>query len=172
MQEHTSDPTRRVAQHMLAFEVCDFVHGQEVAQATRAEHSELRAPTLTTLMKMHEKTVQADAASIVAGPPHARSSPSSLSRGDLQKSISRVLVILQLVKTTGEANRLIASGGVYAGMRIGQHECALTKDEPLAFQAIEDANRSAGHYVVDGGELLILRRGKWDVRCVRVIDDS
>lgn len=48
MTAHSSDAGKRQAQHTLACEVLELVHGPEEAKKTQIEHHRLRAPTLAS----------------------------------------------------------------------------------------------------------------------------
>ena len=50
MHKHKDDPSTRTAQHTLAFEFLELIHGKEAAQSTEAQHRALfRKPTPVTL---------------------------------------------------------------------------------------------------------------------------
>lgn len=51
MDEHSADQGKRKAQHLLAAEVLELVHGPRVAARTASEHEEMRKPTLESLMR-------------------------------------------------------------------------------------------------------------------------
>lgn len=164
MQIHHDDPGKRTAQHLLASEVVEMVHGAEEAARTRSEHQVLRAPTLASL----NRTMQ-------GGEEQARAVDAS-KRIKLPKSLvhdtpfSRILYHAGLVGTKSEGARLISKNGVYVATAPKQSPTNEGNGQ-LDFTQIKDQKASdVRHLIVDG--LLILRLGKWKVRVVEVVEDN
>ncbi len=158
MEEHQLNPGERKAQHLLASEVLELVHGREEASKTRAEHEASRNPTLATF----------------SGPSHSTSSPGPFERTaqndriQLPKSLvvntpfARILYHAGLVSSKSEGARLIAKGGVYVA--------SSTDDENLVWTQIKDQKpEDVASLLLD--RLLMLRLGKWKVRTIEIVDD-
>lgn len=147
MAAHTEAPGKRLAQHLLASEVLELVHGPGVATRTREEHQAMRNPSLTGKLQ-GERTVLPR--SLVAGAP-----------------FSRIMWHAGITATKSEAARLVKSGGVYVAS--GAEQSA--ESDGLRFAQIKDQKpEDVESYVNDG--LIVLRTGKWKVRVVEVVDDE
>lgn len=155
MTAHTADPGKRLAQHLLASEVLELVHGSEVAALTREQHQAMRNPSLAggQSQLQGERTILPR--SLVAGAP-----------------FTRILWHAGIAGTKSEAARLIKSGGVYVADRVGEYgpgsgsQASETKFASIKNQKPEDLDS----FTRDG--LIVLRTGKWKVRIVEVVDDE
>ena len=163
MNEHNIDPGKRKAQHLLASEVLELVHGREEAEKTRTEHQTMRSPNLASLTG-RARTQQDQGQGL--------QSDGTEDRIVLRKSqvldtpISRVLLHAGLASSKSEGARMVAKAGVYVASRTLGHE-----NQELHFVQAKDQNvQNAAELLVD--ELLILRIGKWKVRVIEVIDDG
>lgn len=162
MQAHKQDPGKRKAQHLLASEVLELVHGSEVAAKTRKEHETLRAPTLESLSRSLEsddtQAASRDAAQRIK-------LPRSLV---YDTPFARILYHAGLAGTKSEGARVITKGGAYIASAASQS--TLSEGGQLAFAPIKKEEK-----VVEGtlvNDLLILRLGKWKVRVIEVVDDD
>jgi tyrosyl-tRNA synthetase len=150
MAAHTADPGKRLAQHLLASEVLELVHGREVAELTREQHQAMRNPSLSGQSQLQgERTILPR--SLVAGTP-----------------FTRIMWHAGIAGTKSEAARLVKSGGVYvADSASGSgSEASESKFSPIKNQKPEDLES----FTRDG--ILVLRTGKWKVRVVEVVDDE
>lgn len=152
MAQHMQNPGKRKAQHLLAAEVLELVHGPEVATKTQAEHQAMRAPTIISLL--HHSSTDSDSARTKL--------PKSLVRNT---TFGRILYHAGLVATKSEGARLVSKGGVY----IASPSKDLT--DGLSFTQIKEQQPlDVTNLVADG--LLILRLGKWKVRVIEVMQDE
>lgn len=172
MAKHAADPGKRVAQHLLACEVLELVHGPEVAARTKGEHLAMRNPNLSSLLQKSAGS-STEAAENQAGGDTAKRTllPRSLVSG---APLTRVLWHAGLAGTKSEAARLVKSGGVYVASlsSTSDPEQDPSADAALAFTPV-DAKRGAADvatFIRDG--LLVLRLGKWKVRVVEIVDDD
>jgi tyrosyl-tRNA synthetase len=154
MTAHTADPGKRLAQHLLASEVLELVHGREVAELTRGQHQAMRNPSLSGQSQLQgERTILPR--SLVAGTP-----------------FTRILWHAGIAGTKSEAARLVKSGGVYVADSVSgsgsesEAQASESKFAPIKNQKPEDLES----FTRDG--LLVLRTGKWKVRIVEVVDDE
>lgn len=166
MQEHTADPGKRKAQHLLAGEVLELVHGPEEAAKTRAEHQSMRAPTLSSLLK--PTSPQGDTA---AGDNSAQATQ----RIQLPRSMvhnvpyARILFHAGLANTKSEGARAVAKGGAYVAVPADSSKTLESGGEGLNFVKItSERPADAQDHVMEG--LLVLRLGKWKVRVIEVVD--
>jgi tyrosyl-tRNA synthetase len=149
MAAHTADPGKRIAQHLLASEVLELVHGRGTAEVTRSQHQAMRNPSLASQgQSKGERTILPR--SLVEGAPFAR-----------------IMWHAGITGTKSEAARLVKSGGVYStssGDQAGQ-------ESELKFAQIKDQKpEDIESFAKDG--LIVLRTGKWKVRVVEVVDDE
>lgn len=153
MAEHTQDVGKRKAQHLLATEVLELVHGAEVAAKAQAEHQAMRALTLASLSNNETKSQSAEQRTKL---------PRSLVHNT---AFGRILYHAGLVGSKSEGARMISKGGVYVATR------SQGQDGELSFTQIKDQQPSEMEtLLVDG--LLILRLGKWKVRVIEVVPDE
>lgn len=160
MQEHKADPAKRKAQHLLAGEVLELVHGPQEAAKTRAEHQAMRAPTLASLLKP------------TSSQGGSTAGEQSAQRIQLARSLvhnvpfARILFHAGLVGTKSEGARTIAKGGAYVAVPADSSQAG---GEGLDFVPItSERPADAQNLVVN--DLLILRLGKWKVRVIEVVD--
>ncbi|TKA67035.1 hypothetical protein B0A55_09304 [Friedmanniomyces simplex] len=169
--EHAADPGKRKAQHLLAGEVLELVHGKEVADKTRAEHQALRKSNLAALTNRASQTDGTEAAQTSQ---QRTVLPSSLV---LDTPFSRVLYHAGIVASKSEGARLIAKGGAYvvspSPVAVGGDSVAAsaTANETVTFVQLKDQSpKDVQQYIING--MLIFRIGKWKVRIVEVIEDA
>lgn len=159
MIEHRADPGKRIAQHLLASEVLELVHGPEEAIRTREEHETMRRPTVASLM--NQNAGNTDTQQAAAANQHI-ALPKSLV---LDAPFSRILYHAGLVATKSEGARAISKGGAYVATYTQGTESELN------FVPIKDQRPAdIASLSIDG--ILILRLGKWKVRVIKVLDDK
>ncbi|CAK4033450.1 Tyrosine--tRNA ligase, mitochondrial [Lecanosticta acicola] len=159
MVEHRADPGKRKAQHLLAVEVLELVHGPEEASKTRSEHQVMRNPTIASLSEKSQTT-----------PTSGQSLDSQRIRLPLslvhKAPFGRILYHAGLAATKSEGARTISKGGAYVASV--SRVAAPGKEGELNFVTIKD--QSASDMITDG--LLILRIGKWKVYVIEVLPDD
>jgi tyrosyl-tRNA synthetase len=139
MNQHTEKPEKRVAQHLLAREFVELVHGPEDAQAAQAMHlsrsnaaSSPSAPTINVRLPIREV---------------------------IDQPFSSLLFAVGLAESKSKAVKLVESGGAYiidsSGSAVKIHKGALAREEYLV--------------PTEQGRVLILRAGKWKSRTIGVL---
>jgi tyrosyl-tRNA synthetase len=155
MAAHAADPGKRLAQHLLASEVLELVHGRETAEITRSQHQAMRNPSLASRgQSKGERTFLPR--SLVAGAPFAR-----------------IMWHAGITATKSEAARLVKSGGVYVASASASAPggSAAGQESELKFAQVKDQKpEDVESFSKDG--LIVLRTGKWKVRVVEVVDDE
>ena len=164
VKKHAQDPTRRLAQHLLAFEVTSLVHGHDTALKTAADHRGMRglpfAPTDTT---EHD----------TAGSKDLHVSTTTID-GELARSlvhgqrISKILLLVGLAKSGSAALREIERGAAYYGTLDSTDEAS---PGGIQFRKIQDPS-ALGEEFITRGNLLLLRVGKWRGKVFKVVDDT
>ncbi|KAI6939991.1 tyrosyl-tRNA synthetase [Hortaea werneckii] len=163
MVEHAHDPGKRKAQHLLASEVLELVHGRDEAIKTRKEHEVLRAPSLASLKRQDSTGASRESSNPASSGAERTILPYSLV---LNTPISRILYHAGIASTKSEGARMIAKGGVYIATASAPGE-----GSKLDFHQLRDQkpDEVAG-YIIDG--VVVFRVGKWKVRVVEVVEDA
>ncbi|RMY15287.1 hypothetical protein D0867_06879 [Hortaea werneckii] len=163
MVEHAHDPGKRKAQHLLASEVLELVHGRDEAVKTRKEHEVLRAPSLASLKRQDGTDASRESSSQPSSGAERTILPYSLV---LNTPFSRILYHAGIASTKSEGARMIAKGGVYIATASAPGE-----GSKLDFHQLRDQkpDEVAG-YIIDG--VMVFRVGKWKVRVVEVVEDA
>ncbi|CAD0110229.1 unnamed protein product [Aureobasidium uvarum] len=153
MAEHNADPSQRKAQHLLAREVVDLVHGSQEAENTQNQHKLSRRPDLQTL--------QAE----------AENNKEGLNRVYLPHSLvhnkppARILYHAGLAKSNSDGTRMVNSGGAYIGSQSDE------STSELKFRSLKGITASTITEMMEQSNVLVLRTGKWNVKLVEVISD-
>ncbi|KAH9843254.1 Tyrosyl-tRNA synthetase C-terminal domain [Teratosphaeria destructans] len=160
MSEHAADPGKREAQHLLASEVLELVHGREEAIKTREEHRSLRNPSLAALAQ--QTNMSNGQAELASSASQRAVLPASLV---LTTPFSRILYHAGIAPTKSEGARMVAKGGIYVAKAESADESKLT------FIQIRDQKPAEVSGFITNG-LLVLRIGKWKTRIVEVVEDA
>ena len=157
MAEHDADPGQRKAQHLLASEVLEMVHGLDEAEKTRAEHQMMRSPSLTSLSSQSRTT---------SGEEPSEQDVNRINLPESQvfnTSLAHVLFYAGLAKSKSEGSRMLDKGGVYVASK--------SDSADLNFAKIDSTTaNNAASLLVDN--MLILRLGKWKVRVIEVVGND
>ena len=182
MQEHEAQPSKRIAQHRLALDVVELVHGATLAREAEHQHSLIFNPNLISnpisITKPAEGNVQKseDANALLnplAKPVTSQNAPSphtTLPRSLVYKQpFSRVLYAAGLVSSRSEGHRLISKGGAYVGSR--PSNAGPIKNQ-LDYTPIQNWSADETEKFVIGDDLLLLRVGKWKVKIAKIVSDE
>lgn len=191
MEEQNKDPSKRVAQHALAREFVELVHGPLEAEAAELQHRQLFRPRSSTA-----EPTPAPAPATPKVPPNCAHLPqakfwnaaagnkyapatSYMNMPNIRVTLPRSLVVEQpfhkvlysagLVSSKSEGHRLIANGGAYVGSRPGDTG---SMSDDLSFTPIKtwpaEKNKE---YILDDC-LLVLKIGKWKFKMVNIVSDE
>ena len=179
LEEHTTRPHERQAQHRLAYEVMCLLHGRVEADRVLDSHNMLfskpHSPANSPSKPLYAKSLEdinpvlnpnAPQTNALTNYPHQVTIPLSLVT---QGSAARVFHAAGLVSSRSEGERLIQAGGAYVGRRMGSNP---QLQESLNYVSIKA--KGVGDlrpYVLDDS-LLILRAGKWNVKIAKVLGDE
>lgn len=173
MQEHQKDPPKRIAQHKLAREILEIVHGEKVAEKTEQEHkalSSLRSLSASE-SKNGEHVLHKDVApfNVIGASLNRRRTtflPASLV---YDQPISKIIFYAGLVASRGEGQRLVDNGGVYIGSRSAQFE---KMSDQVEFSPVKKwLGKETEKFILDG-DSLILRIGKLNLRFIKIVSDE
>ena len=181
LKEHEKDPSQRKAQHKLAREFLELVHGAEEAKSVETQHRLVfqKSSSIDTEPELVDASASqgknsTGVNSLKLGHITLNNRPKAhmkLPRSFVEtKSIGRILYACGLAESASEGHRLAAQQSVYIGGNPG------IEKRPMAYGALmftsvklwrpEDTKK----YLIDG--VLIFRRGKNNVRIVEVVDDE
>lgn len=193
MEEHGLDQSKRVAQHILAFEFVELIRGLGSAQDAQRQHKILFSkeisidslrqdvPVATPPSEMEEQE---------ARPPgdwsnslNKYAKPTTMETpGSVHMKLPRSLVVGQpitkvlwsagLVSSRAEGQRLVANKGAHVGAKIGKDVATVEMTDHLAFTPIKHVETTNTEDLIVDGSLLILRVGKWKVKIIDVVSDE
>ena len=196
MAEHNQAPEKRKAQHLLASEFVELIHGAEEAREAASQHSALferrgtlrlsdlreftRAPPPPSAAALAESSLTGKRGMQSQSLDHTTPQTNANSAGAtativLPRSLvygaplPRVLFHAGLVNSRSEGHRLVANQGAYVGSRSDR---AGGLDGDLTWRPCQILPGSETQRFLVDGELLVLRVGKWKMRVVRVVPDD
>ncbi|KAL4899777.1 hypothetical protein BDW74DRAFT_183422 [Aspergillus multicolor] len=192
MEEQNQDPSKRVAQHALAYEFVELIHGKQEADAVSMQHRQLfrsRSSTAPPTPAPRGAPVgnpksafsgfeNPQAGNIYAPQTNFSNMPStritlpeSLVHG---KTFSKILWSAGLVASKSEGQRIINNMGAYVGSRPGIKNSLKGGDMPddLTFTPIRSWVAEKTPEFIIGGDLLILKLGKWKMKLITIISDE
>jgi tyrosyl-tRNA synthetase len=171
MSQHNFDPSQRVAQHTLALETVALVHGLETANETKKEHAGMYGKAVSTPGWDYATPPDGKPTTVNNAPRIDMILPESLIMG---KSISAILYACGLAKSKAEGQRLAVQKAAYVGAAPGQNAAKnkgmvlgqLTFTPVVLWRPQETKN-----FLIEG-KLLILRKGKHNIRVVKMVSDE
>lgn len=153
VKEHMESPEKRKAQHKLASEFVELVHGTEEAQLAEGDHQLLHAaPPLRG--EDNVKPLQKRPKFDIQLPRHII----------YQKEIAKILFAARMTNTMSEARRLVMAAGAYVGR--ADNEGNITWDTLTTW----DPAQTEKYFIHN--DLLFLRRSKADITIVQVISNE
>lgn len=194
MTQHKQDESQRIAQHKLAFEFVQLVHGLASAKEASMQHKQAFSKTLTLgeiqAQMKSQSSPQSSSQTLPDGrpvdihPSLQKSGVAPLTREssyELNTKLPRSLIYNQtlprilwsagLVASRSEGQRLINNGGIYIGGRIGANGAYLPMGDQVTYVPVKDPKWSATEpLVVDG--ILVLRTGKWRKKFIQIVEDE
>ncbi|KAK4129367.1 hypothetical protein N657DRAFT_639979 [Parathielavia appendiculata] len=177
MTEQMEDPSKRGAQHRLAYEVLTLVHGEDAAKEAQQQHRMMYSkggPAIPSVIGELGEEYEAPSGKPTTpnnAPRFDMILPESLIMG---KSIGRILFAAGLVESARQGHLLAEQQGAYIGgmpgRKVGQGQpmdpSQLTWN-PIKLWFPQETQR----YLIDG-KLLILRKGKHNVRIIKMVSDE
>lgn len=158
MAEHQADPGQRKAQHLLASEVVELVHGIEEAKKTKTEHTISRTPTLESLQAQTEGAED-------------NSNRIFLPRSLVFETLpAPILYRAGLATSVSHANRIIKAGGAYIARQSAEE--GVTADGALVFRPMKEVTADTINDFIQTNGMLIIRIGKWNVKIVKIVTDE
>jgi tyrosyl-tRNA synthetase len=187
MEEHNKDQSKRVAQHKLAYEFVELVHGLSNAQQAERQHrklfgeklsvKDLRASAKESVSEIGKAGYSTDVnpslnkyapqTNIENMGPTRITLPASLI---LDQPLSKILWSAGLVSSRSEGQRLINNRGAHIGST--SDRTGRDMGDGLSFAPITSWKPyETSRFIIDGN-LLILRVGKWKVKIIDIVSDE
>ena len=171
MEEHMQDPSKRVAHRRLAYDVVYLVHGKMEADATRMKHEALFQKHVPVEAVEPGNSEPKDGAKAIINWENAPLPRTVLPRSlVIGQPFARVLFSAGFVNSRLEGQRLVNSQGAYVGSRPGQ--VGGMRENDLQYTPIKTSFPEATEKYLINGDLLILRKGKWQVKIISVVSDE
>ena len=164
MTEHRADPSKRVAQHHLAFDVLSLVHGSQKALQEAQQHSFRFGGQMPTIVK--------DPAldSGIVTPNNAPRIDIQLPRAVMSLSPAKLLFAVGLASSASDGQRLVKAQGAYVAAQPGKATGLVPGNldwTPMKMWYPEETAK----FLIDD-KLLIFRKGKHNVRIVEIVSDA
>lgn len=171
MKEHMEAPEKRKAQHLLAREFVELVHGSEEARDAESRHRMLFSKpgvAATTVVGEDGKKQEPPAQMTLNNAPKANIKlPVSLI---YNKSIGRILHAAGLAESSSEGHRFASAGSIYIGGMPGQK--AAMSDAAISFTPAKNWVIGDNAKFLVEGRLMIFRKGKHNIRIIEVVTDE
>ena len=188
MEQHETDQSKRVAQHKLAYEFVELVHGLANAQEAEAQHRKLFSQKLS--VRDIQATAKGDEATEVGKVGYSTDVNNSLNKYApqtntenmgptrmklpasliLDQPLSKILWSAGLVSSRSEGQRLINNRGAHIGST--SDRTGRDMGDGLSFAPITSWKpHETARFIIDGN-LLILRVGKWKVKIIDIVSDE
>lgn len=164
MTEHQQDPSKRVAQHTLAFEFLSLTHGSQRALQEAQQHKFRFGGELPKVLN------EPSSESGIVTPNNAPRSDIQLPRSILTASPAKLLHASGLASSASEGQRLVKQQGAYVAAQPGQSRGLVPGNlawTPMKMWFPEETSK----FLIDD-KLLILRKGKNNVRIIDLVSDA
>jgi tyrosyl-tRNA synthetase len=189
MEEQNKDPSKRVAQHALAFDFVELIHGKDEADAVALQHRQLFRPRSSTGTPTPLPKSSTPPSSHAQSPTAGFDNPQSgnqyapqtnfANMGDIKVTLPRSLVINQpfnkvlwsagMVSSKSEGHRVIVNNGAKVGSRPGDSG---PMSDALSFTPIRPWGAEKTQEFVLNDNLLMLKLGKWKFKAVHIVSDE
>ncbi|KAJ4137440.1 tyrosyl-tRNA synthetase [Fusarium equiseti] len=164
MEEHRANPSERKAQHALAFDFVSLIHGGQKALQEAQQH-QFRFGT-----KPRGIVGEPTEKSGIVTPNTAPRSDIQLPRSIMNSSPAKILHACGLASSSSEGQRLLSQQGAYIAAQPGQKRGLVPGNlswTPMKAWFPEETK----NFLIDE-RMLIMRKGKHNVRIVELIDDE
>ncbi|KAM0441040.1 hypothetical protein ACHAPT_000345 [Fusarium lateritium] len=164
MEEHRGNPQERIAQHTLAFEVVSLIHGSQKALQEAKQHEFRFGGTLPSVINEPSEETG------IVTPNNAPRSDIKLPRSIMSSSPAKILHAAGLASSSSDGQRLLSQQGAYIAAQPGQKRGLVPGNlswTPMKAWFPEETAK----FLIDD-RMLILRKGKHNVRIVELISDE
>jgi tyrosyl-tRNA synthetase len=173
--KHMESPSQRIAQHALAGNFVELVHGVDEAVAAETQHRLIfrkGPPAVDVSSKYPDGNARAAAAGIITHNNKPKTDLKLPRSVIYQKSIGKILFATGLVESASQGHRLANEEGAYIGGKPDQKTKKPMLDgiiswAPIKNWVVEDTSKYLIH-----NDLLLFRKGKHNVRIVQVVSNE
>jgi tyrosyl-tRNA synthetase len=172
LEAHKKSPSQRKAQHQLARDFVELVHGAKVAKDTEVQHrlvfkSILKSdqPQPTT----PDPSLEAPELTSTRAPSANMKLPRSLI---MSKSIGKILYASGLAQSASEGHRLASKNGAYIGGHPDKKQHGPMPEASISWSQIQNWDPKTTKSYLVHGDLLLLRRSKHNIRIIHVVPDE
>ncbi|KAH9219223.1 hypothetical protein DL95DRAFT_331461 [Leptodontidium sp. 2 PMI_412] len=168
VKEHKESPSQRKAQHKLALEFVELIHGPQEAKQAETQHRLIHNSGSSSL----DADVGADAKSSITTMNNKPKVNIKLPRSLIyQKSIGKILYAAGIVASASEGHRLVTLGGAYIGGPPHSKKQAMN-DGYVSWSPIKNWLPEETKLYLVHDDLLLFRRAKHLVKIVQVVSDE
>ncbi|KAE9366519.1 hypothetical protein N431DRAFT_417315 [Stipitochalara longipes BDJ] len=169
LEEHKEDPSQRKAQHVLARDLVELVHGPQEAKHTQVQHALLFHNKETRSTSDYDPDVKAG---IVT--PNNRPNPNmKLPRSLIfHKSVGKLLYASGLASSSSDGHRLANNHGAYVGGPPNKNTHEPMNDGYISWSQLRNWSPEITRQHLVHDDLLLLRRSKHNVRIILVVSDE
>ncbi|KAL3419830.1 Tyrosine-tRNA ligase, mitochondrial [Phlyctema vagabunda] len=177
VKAHMQSPKERKAQHLLAREFLEIIHGAEEAKAAELQHRLMFSKTnaaprpassFASAANGPEGSEFKEQIVLNNAPTATMKLPYSLIH---TRSIGRILYAAGLASSSSEGHRLASQQSIYIGGHPGGYMQSMM-DGTLTFSKVKLWQPEDTQKFLIGGKLLILRKGKHNIRTIEVVGDK
>lgn len=174
VKQHMESPSLRIAQHKLASEIVELVHGKDAAADAKKQHQLVFSGSFQPPVEGQEPDLAGrDALKLpqvnLNNRPKAQM---KLPRKLIETaSIGKIVYAAGLADSASEGHRLAMKQSVYIGGAPTPQKRPMN-DGAVSFAPIKLWKPEETKQYLIGGNLLILRRGKSNIRIIEVVDDE
>lgn len=168
-------PSKRLAQHKLAYEVVELVHGEQLAEEAQQQHDMVFRIPVAAKPVVEQNTADPTEPSSALASPHVTSSNAPAPNLILPKSLvynqpmARLLYHAGLASSKSDGHRLAVRQNAYIASRPGQIK---PMGDQLEFTPTLTWDPSQTEKFVIDGDTIILRVGKWKVKIIKIVSDE
>jgi tyrosyl-tRNA synthetase len=175
VKEHMKEPKLRKAQHLLAREVVEIVHGIEQAKSAENQHRLLfsnssnsaASVTIPEDDKKSDKQKQMDFITLNNSPNQNITLPRSLIYSG---SVASILYAADFAVSISHGHRQITQGSIYVAGGTGEKLARLASE--LTYTRVQAWGIGELAKFLMNDKLLVLRRGKHNIKMVNVVSDE
>ncbi|KAM5355355.1 hypothetical protein ACJ41O_002001 [Fusarium nematophilum] len=167
MEEHRANPQDRIAQHTLAFEVVSLIHGSQKALQEAKQHEFRFGGKLPHVINVIKEPPEDSG---IITPNNAPRSDIKLPRSIMKSSPAKILHACGLAASSSDGQRLLSQQGAYIAAQPGQKRGLVPGNlswTPMKAWFPEETSK----FLIDD-RMLIMRKGKHNVRIVELISDE
>lgn len=164
MAKHNEDPSKRIAHHHLAFEVLSLVYGSQRALQEAQQHQFRFGGELPAIIK------EPSPESGIVTPNIAPRADIQLPHSVIDISPAKILFACGLASSASAGQRLVVEQGAYVAAQPGQDRGLVPGNlswTPMKMWFPGETSK----FVIDD-KLLILRKGKHNVRIIELVSDE